>query len=411
VTTPALAESKAAPRIALWGHFGALNFGNECTLGALIHNLRVRLPNAHLSCICSFPKDTAIRHRLHTVALRNRGDGIAAPNLPRVLRKLWWAWVELRAWWTAWREAGKYDALIVAGTGILTDNGEGALGLPYELFKWTVVSRLRGRKVIFLSVGTEALASPAARFFVKHAVRLAHFCSFRDEHSKSRIVAIGAGTGGFVYPDLAFSLPPPDLSSGPADPDHLRVGVGVYNYCSRGEGNEAAAKEYAGYLDTLCSFIKWLTDRGHSVRLLAGDLAYDDDVRADVLKALTARGFDVSGPQFTNEPIGSYQELFTQLAQIDTLVATRFHNLVLTLFLGKTCVSLSHETKNLAVMTSVGLGKYCQELERLNRETILEHFRDLLAHRLELEPQIAATAARNRAQLQQQYADVIRLLN
>ena len=408
--TTAEVSQASAPRIALWGHFGALNFGNECTLGALIHNLRLRLPAAELSCICSFPEDTASRHNIKAVALRSRGDGIQAPNLPRILRKLWWAGVEARAWWRAWREAGRYDALVVAGTGILTDNGEGALGLPYELFKWTVASRLRGRKVIFLSVGTEAMASPAARFFIRHAVDLTHFCSFRDEHSKERIEAIGAGAKGVVFPDLAFSLPPPALTTEPADPQHLRIGVGVYNYRNRGEAGAEDAKEYASYLDTLCSFIEWSVAQGHSVRLLAGDLAYDDEVRSDVVRALQQRGFDTSAAHFTNEPIGSYQELFTQLAQIDVLVATRFHNIVLSLFLGKACVSLSHETKNLAVMTSVGLGNYCQELEHLNRQTILDHFQHLLSERVELEARIAETAHANRARLQDQYDEVIRLV-
>lgn len=404
-------SSHGSQRIALWGHFGALNFGNECTLGALIHNLRLRLPDAELTCICSFPEDTAVRHNLRTVALRSRGDGVEVPSLPRPLRKLWWGWVELRAWWQAWKEAGRYDALIIAGTGILTDNGEGALGLPYELFKWTVASRLRGRKVLFLSVGTEAMASAATRFLIKHAANLAHFCSFRDEHSRDRVLAIGGARHGVVYPDLAFSLPPPELTISAADPAHLRIGVGVYNYRNCGEGGPEAAAEYRSYIETLCVFIEWLTGEGHSVRLLAGDLAYDDEVREDVVAALEQRGFDTKGSQFVSEPIRSYQDLFLQLAQIDALVATRFHNIVLSLFLGKACVSLSHETKNLAVMTSMGLGQYCQQLEHLSGQTILEHFQQLLNNRLELERNIAATASQNRELLQEQYAQVMRVLS
>ena len=57
-------------RIALFGHFGVQNMGNECTLQAMLQNLRDRVPDAEVYSICSNPDDTRTRHNLRSVAIR-----------------------------------------------------------------------------------------------------------------------------------------------------------------------------------------------------------------------------------------------------------------------------------------------------------------------------------------------------
>ncbi len=45
------------------------------------------------------------------------------------------------------------DAFIVPGTGIITDGSCGSLGWPYDMFKLSLLARLCGVRVIYLSVG------------------------------------------------------------------------------------------------------------------------------------------------------------------------------------------------------------------------------------------------------------------
>ena len=43
-------------RISLYGHFGAGNLGNECTLQAVIEQTLRHRPNAQMLCFCTNPK-------------------------------------------------------------------------------------------------------------------------------------------------------------------------------------------------------------------------------------------------------------------------------------------------------------------------------------------------------------------
>ena len=98
--------------------------------------------------------------------------------------------------------------LIIPGTGLLTD----AYGLtgwgPYNLFKWSLIAKLRGCEVLFVSVGAGPIYSTLGRYFVKSALSMADFRSYRDDASMAYLKGIGFPTNSDrVYPDLVFSLP------------------------------------------------------------------------------------------------------------------------------------------------------------------------------------------------------------
>src|SRR5579872_1550317 len=149
-------------RIAFWGNFGALNLGNECTLAACMSNLHLRLPDVQMVCICRGPADVAARHGIDGTLISARADSSATRRYPKPVRILRLLWLEAREWFRAWKYAGKLDALLITGSGILSDEDEGILGLPYELLKWSVVARSRGAKVCYVSVGAESISRSAS---------------------------------------------------------------------------------------------------------------------------------------------------------------------------------------------------------------------------------------------------------
>jgi polysaccharide pyruvyl transferase WcaK-like protein len=398
-------EPAASVQIALWGNFGALNLGNECTLAAAIANLRARLPHATLICVCSRPADVATRHGVAAIPIGCGADDEnphgAKPQ--RLVRRLW---AELADWIRALRAMRGVSALLVTGTGILTDHGEGTLGFPYQLFKWCAATRLRGGKVLYVSVGAESISQPLARLFLRNALRMADYRSYRDAHSMAVLRRNGMRTEGDpIFPDLAFSLalPAPDPEAARGARSAPIVAVGLYNYRVPGPGDAEARAAYEGYLDKICGLIGWLQARGCTVRVIVGDLAYDAAVRSDLRALLQRRGASLSADVFADAPAASWQQLLGQLEPVDFVIASRFHNLVLGLMLGKPAISLSYEPKNEALMQQMGLSEYCQTLDGLDLEQLTAQFVRLEQSTDSLRAAIAAQVLVNRDRLGQQY--------
>jgi polysaccharide pyruvyl transferase WcaK-like protein len=389
-------------RITFWGNFGTGNLGNECTLQALIHNVRRLLPESELACVCRGPDDTSTRHGVRSIPMTSRrgtGQPLGGP-LRKWYRSMAHLVSEARDLLRALGVLRGVDLLVMSGTGMLSDSGEGPFGLTFEMAKWATAARIRGCRTAFVSVGAEALDSALARRFTRLALRLADFRSYRDALSKERLRKIGFDSGpDAVYPDLAFSLPEALwCERTPPTGRQSVVAVGIYDYMG---GRHAQRVEYRAYVAKLCSFIGWLHGQGHTVRLVIGDFQYDEAVRQDVLASLEAGGLTAASVQ--HDVARSVAELVAQLNEADYVVATRFHSVVLSLMLGKPVVSLSYDDKNDVLMAEMGLAAYCQRLAELDVDRLIVQFLDLRSRADSLRPRIRETVERNRAALDQQY--------
>lgn len=391
-------------KIRFWGNFGTRNLGNECTLQAIIHNARRFRPDAELSCICPEPQDVRRRHGIEATPLLD--DSTPSPGgrrtrLARALRKLTRLPREIGAFVSGVRTLRGTDRLIIAGTGILSDTGEGAFGLPFLLLRWTLAARLAGCPVHLVGAGVEGIAHPVSRFFIATALRAAKYRSYRDRLSRDRLVGQGFAfaENDPVFPDLAFSLPPELVKvQAPVPGRPLTIAVGIYGYHHVQEENGRPA--YGRYLDKLTLLISRLVEAGHAVRIVIGDLAYDEDVRGDVRARLTAAG--VPSASVADEAAQTVEQLLGQLTEVDFVVATRFHNVLLSLMLGKPVVSLSYDAKNDALMAEMGLERFCEPVETFEASRVLELLDEARAERDELRKGILATGARFREELERQ---------
>jgi polysaccharide pyruvyl transferase WcaK-like protein len=317
---------------------------------------------------------------------------------------------EAAAFLSALRVVGHADAIVVTGTGVLADDGRGALGFPYQLFKWALAARLRSRRFLLISVGVEPITHPLARFLVRGALRLAQSCSVRDGHSVEMMRSMGLYRHDVaIYPDLAFSLPrevlSPTASAGARGPV---VAVGLFNYSDSGRDGPESAARYADYIRKICDLVVWLREQRYSVRIVIGDLAFDRDVHADVRAALQAHGVEQHAGGYADDLAGSFEEVVQQLAGVDYVIASRFHNVLLSLLLGKPVVSLSYEAKNEALMRQMGLGDYCQTLDGLDPERLKAQFQELVRNAPGLRLAIRANAEINRRALENQYDAILR---
>ena len=373
-------------RVGFWGNFGTTNWGNECTLQAMLHNVRQRLPNARLSCFCSNPDDTRVRHGVEAFPMR----------APKRLSLEWLATL---------RFASRLDCLVMTGTGMITDVEEGPLGMPYDLFRWAVAARAWGVKLAFASVGVEPIRHPAAKRLIGMALGLADTRSFRDRQSQDLLKGAGFSCErDSVCPDLAFSLPESMTARPAKEPGRRRkAAVGVYNYLGCGAAGGADAASYANYIEKLGWFVVWLFEHDYDVRILIGDLTYDAPVVRDLRAWLEAGPISGHSHQFEDQPATSVDQVIDQIADADVVVASRFHNVLFGLLVGRPVLSIAYNAKNDALMGSVGLADYCRSVDTFEVDDLIERFCALEAGARSLLPFVAARVAVYRRELEQQY--------
>ena len=236
-------------------------------------------------------------------------------------------------------------------------------------------------------------------------MKLADYRSFCSHDRQSRDVLANIGfvdEADPVYPDLAFSLPE-TMFQRPARRARSRrkVAVGVYDYKGRGTSGGAAAAAYAGYLEKLAAFVSWLHAHDYDVRIILGDLTYDEAVVRDLRAVLDAKG--TAGDRVEDEPARSVDQVVGQIADVDFVVASRFHNVLLSLLVGRPTVSISYNAKNDALMTDVGLGDYCQSVEDFEVDRLVQHFQSLERSAEPLMRSVATKVGSYRRDLAKQY--------
>ena len=66
-----------------------------------------------------------------------------------------------------------------------------------------------------------------------------------------------------------------------------------------------------------------------------------------------------------------------EMAAADTVVATRYHNLVCALKVGTPTLAVSYSAKSDTLMAEMGLGEYCHPAREADADRILQQFREL----------------------------------
>lgn len=389
---------RTAPRIGFFGLLGAGNIGNDGSLEAVLAYLRAEYPDAVLDCLCSGPERVATQYGLPATPLHwyhsyENTTGVPAIALKAVgkgldpIRTL--AWVR------------RHDIVIVPGMGVL----EATLplrpwGFPCALLWLCASGRLVGTKVALVSVGAAVIRKRATRWVMTRAARLAHYRSYRDALSRDAIREMGVDVAtDEVYSDLAFAFPVPPAITGTTGV----VGVGVMAYHGGNDDRGRAEEIYRTYVDTMKRFVRWLVDGGRQVRLFIGDQA-DNSVVTEILADLRVHRPGLDPAWVVAEPVFTLQELMRQMATVDTVVATRYHNVLSALKLSRPTLAIGYGAKYDVLMAGMGLGEFCQSARSVNFELLIEQFNTLESRREQL---VDTMTERNRAKsrlVEQQFA-------
>ncbi|MGW2230925.1 polysaccharide pyruvyl transferase family protein, partial [Streptomyces formicae] len=338
--------------------------------------------------LCGGPEAVAARYRIPATRLHwYRGEYRTASRAGAIVGKGLGKLVDVFRT-AAW--VRRHDVVIVPGMGVL----EATLplrpwGFPYALFLLCASGRLFGTRVALVGVGAAPIGSRPTRALVRLSARLATYRSYRDALSRDAIRAMGVDTTrDEVYPDLAFALPTPSASAA-SDAQGL-VCVGVMDFHGGDDDRARADEIHRRYLEGTTRFVRALVDAGRPVRLLTGDEC-DAPVVASILDA-------VDSPLVTAADTASLADLMKETAAADSVVATRYHNLICALKAGTPTLALSYAAKSDALMERMGLGAYRHPAREVDADRLLEQFRELEGRSTELR---ATLAERNRVATRQ----------
>lgn len=363
------ARAVARPlRIGIFGGFGVGNFGNDASAEATLNFLRAEHPTAELTIICSKP-DKLDERFAGVPAIPT----VIAPSglMGKVNKLLLRAPSALASWVHSLSVLGRFDVIVVAGTGVFDDFRDSPFGWPSRLLRWSVASRLRGVPMAFVSVGAGPIVHPVSRTMMKWAAQLQQYRSYRDLDSHQFMQRLGVDSpADSVLPDLAFHLPrKPDQ---PRVGSPLTIGVGVMTY--RGWQDSDAA--YTAYLDLHERLIRWIEGQGHKVKAVIGqtpaDLTAVDDLEARLGKVLLK-------PE--ERAMRSFHDAMTAIADTDIVVASRYHVQIAALKMRRPLISLGYAPKNDALLELAGLKDFIHDVHAVDFAALTKQIEAMTADR------------------------------
>jgi polysaccharide pyruvyl transferase WcaK-like protein len=391
------------------------NLGDWAIQDATIANVRERHPNACLHLVTMLPVLTATLHGVPSIPIGRSGQWPDAPASPidtdengadrtsiatkrSLLRRakaavkstrtlyavlkpvhdaLRLTYGELRHIWRAYRFLRSVDLLIVSGGGQLDEYWGGPWDHPYALFKWGLLAKLAGSRFVVLSVGTCDLESKVSLFFIRHALRLASYRSYRDRTSKELLEHIAFTRNDEVYPDLAFSYSNSEVFEDSAKKrDRKVVGVSPIAYLAPRGWPKQNSAVFQPYFEALLAFVRLLIERGYSVVLFSTDTP-DRAVVSDMVDALTKESdIEVNG-KLSHPRTHTLPELIDQLRQVDYVVASRLHGILLSHRFCLPVLAISYDRKVDTYMADLGLSEHNVDIHDVTTDSLVGVFQAL----------------------------------
>jgi polysaccharide pyruvyl transferase WcaK-like protein len=412
---------RAPAKIGLLDHLGGGNLGDDATLDAVMQNIKNRWPDSVIFGFSMNPSDTQARHGIPSYPIRTQtwsfGDRPgnssvtvktrvkAALTEHRVLTRLLKAFhtvaaripkafcQELVFLAKSFRIIRSFDFLIISGGGQLLDSWGGPWKFPYTLFKWVLLAKLSRVKCYFINVGAGPLNHPLSRWFVRRALLLANYVSFRDDNSRTLVQEIGFTGTSHVVADSVYSL---DISASGANRGARRaetiVGFSPMAYCDPRVYWEKNQDVYNCFIRNLGLFGSWLL-RYHDLMLFSTDLCLDSLAIEDLQIAIRNTADIANSRSLTREPITALDNILNQISLMDYVVTCRFHGVVFAHMLNKPVLAISHHPKVSALMNDLGLAKYCVDIRSCDLSVLTETFGSLVSNSEDIKSRMAERLA------------------
>ena len=400
-------------RIGLFGHYGNNNLGDEAIILAAIQNLRARLPKVELEGLSMNPQNTQQRFAIPSFPIRRKANGLDKGQKTDEKVDIQDKKSDIKGWLSKAKKEilsgiqnsevvfgvlsllanakGEYhflkkakqklqtlDAVMICGSNQFLDNFGGPWGFPYTLLKWVLLAGSTGTKIYIVSVGAGPLSHPISYWMLKRVLRRADYVSYRDYGSKKLIEDNLSTVPAPVYPDLAHSLKT-SASNGRSNIKRYRVAINPMPVFDGRYWHTSDLHKYQTYVEHVASFALYLINRGFEVNLYNNhpkDSLVVDDIM-DQLRVLNVSHCEKIHVTRNHE----VQELIDTIAAADIVVATRFHSTILPLRLEKPVLGICYHRKSKELLTDVGLGQFCVNINNFTAKELCNKF-DLLVDNL-----------------------------
>src|SRR5713226_7405985 len=392
-------------RIALLNHVGQGNIGDDATLAAVIHNTKMRCPQAQIIAITLNPRDTQKQHGIVSYPMtRNCKAGPVLPasgddkervssRLKAALRKhpilmmllrfakavtvrIPCALVEEPVFLIkALRITSSINLLIIGGGGQLRDSYRGKWRFPRSILKLVILAKLSGVPCYFLDLGAGPLKTWSGRLLIRYALYLSDYSSFRDERSCRLIQGIGFTGNSVVAADCVYSLPIPSNTITRQRPESGNSSVGISPMQVYWEGNPEVYSHLIQEMAGLCS---WLLRGPYRLQLFGTDVWYDSRAVADLRRTTVDQCPIGDASRITCPSIHSFSALLAQMATMDYVVTCRFRGVVFAHLLNIPVLALSHHPKVATQMNDIGLSEYCVDIAKFDSGQLIQKFSRLV---------------------------------
>ncbi len=440
--------SEVQKRIGVFSHGGTKNLGDEALLAAVIQNVRLRIPNAQVIGFTINPQDTQIRHQITAFPIRQyfpappvkESDspeqsqptssatakpmlvrsglkaklkvipGLRAPvqAIRRLLEIVSGVLGEPKFLLASYRRLKGVDLLLVAGSQQLNDGYGGAWGFPYTLYKWTWLAKLTGTKVAILSVGAGPIDSPLSKWFFKRVLDRVNYRSYRDAISSRLMESLRIKGNHPVFPDLVYSLQLPAAKPAPSGCVRAVVGTNPVPFFDGRYWPTPDPARYEDYVRKLARFAEWLDKSGHAVLFFPTQVRADSLTIDDIRKAMNGSG---NSPNLlAGQKIQVLEDLVSEIAQADFVIANRYHGILISLMMNKPVLGVAYHEKSRALLAQAGQVDYVLNIADFKTEDLIERFQALEANAPAIKKQIAERMAPLRKALDEQYDTVLSLI-
>jgi len=413
--------ASAVPCVAIMGHVGVGNLGDEAIIASIVARFRERAPNVRLIAFTLNPRDTTARHgiaayplRLYTERLLDKPQpdlrwsstyaakssvapqvdamqvrGIARwirrlPLLKMILRPL----VVFLRWlpeffaiiafdWRSFRRLRGTTLMLWAGSGQVSDYVDG-LGYPLVILRWTILGRLRGAKVAFASAGAGPVTKKLSRAAFSLAFKLSHYRSFRDPYSLDVARSLASPEPNHLVRDFAFSHP--DLGRPPAAGGEQRrwIGINPLPFYGGEYWHILDSSVYDRYATAHAELAIGLLRNGHRVTLYPSNIRVDPRSVRRIVDCVRMLAPDVAPKLELLSTLDDVPALFDALRHFDAVVATRYHGVLLALACGTPAVGVVYHQKTRQVAEHIGVGEWCINADVASGEELLARVEGLL---------------------------------
>ena len=423
--------------IAILGHVGNGNLGDEAIIAAVIARLRAMAPGVGLVAFSTNPRDTTARHGVPAFPIRpglERRAGKPAGGEPRPwaaavaggVRRIPWLKAALRpvarvgrfalgAWRELWFDIQSFRRLrhvrvaVFAGSAQLSDDVGGAFAYPLTILRWSVLARLRGAAVSVASMGAGPADTRLGRMFLRLALRLTAHRSFRDPTSLAVARGLGAPEPNLLVRDLALSHPRLAEAAPPARAGAPCVGINPLSIYGGASWQVHDRAPYERYVAAHAELALGLVGQGWRVVLFGTQLVMDPEPIRDVLDRLEAIAPAAAGAVETAADVTEVTHLLDRVATFDLAVATRYHGVLLALASGVPTVAVAYHPKTRDLMEHFGLGAWCLPIDGLTGSALLDRVNGLASDLPAVRAALAERRGRDLADLLAQYDQLLRL--